>query len=62
MMPVSCLTNLPSYLARAIELGPLDYQRKLGQAMPTRPTVHRRPGRVGEPGSAEPSILSERHA
>jgi len=38
-MPVTSLTNLPTSVARAIELGPLDYQRKLGQALPDRPTA-----------------------
>ncbi|MCI4353945.1 MAG: hypothetical protein L3K06_01090 [Thermoplasmata archaeon] len=36
-MPVTALSNLPLRIARAIELGPLDYQRKLGEALPTCP-------------------------
>lgn len=44
-MPVTSFVHLPIPVARSIELGPLDHQRKLGESLPWSPTDPKAAGR-----------------
>ena len=56
MMPVTSLTNLPPPIARTIEIGPLDYQRKLGQAAAPQRGTPARPA-PPTPERCSPTLL-----